>query len=254
MALAGRKELYSSDTIFNGITKLSVIGDSWFARQYVNGQDDLITNLQTDAQYYNVRTEGTHQYEFEGGSSLSPLISVGIRKDTKNQLSTLAIEFTGGLDYETPIGLTFTSSGHLLVADENTIQKISASSSLGYDRGHDDLGLTFTISPKWGQTLASAQNTLWSSNILNSNNEIGQYFNGTQINSKVGYGFVLGEDFRKLTIYSGYEFDDLTADELLLGSKISIGSNFGLDIEGIRELRTSGDETSKLQLNGRLNW
>ena len=55
VAIAGNKELYSSDTILNGITNLSVIGDSWFARQYVNGQDDLIKNLQTDAQYYNVR-------------------------------------------------------------------------------------------------------------------------------------------------------------------------------------------------------
>ena len=254
LALAASKELYSSDTILNGITKLSVIGDSWFARQYINGQDDLITNLQTDAQYYNIRTEGTHQYEFEGGSSLTPLISVGIRKDTKNQLSTLAIEFTGGLDYDTPIGLTVTSSGHLLVADENTIQKISVRSTLGYDRGNDDLGLTITVSPKWGQTLASAQNTLWNSNILTNNNEIGRYTNGTQINSKVGYGFVLGEHTQTLTVYSGYEFDDQTEDELLLGSRVAIGSNFGLDFEGTREIGNSRNEASKFKLNGRLKW
>ncbi len=254
LVLAGRKELYSSDTILNGITKLSIIGDSWFARQYVNGQDDLITNLQTDAQYYNVRTEGTYQYEFTGGSSLSPLISVGIRKDTKNQLSTQAIEFTGGLDYDTPIGLTVTSSGHLLVADENSIQKMSVRSTLGYDRGNDDLGVTITVSPKWGHTLASAQHTLWNSNILTNNNEIGQYTNGTQINSKVGYGFVLGEHTQTLTVYSGYEFDDQTEDELLLGSRVAIGSNFGLDFEGTRKISTRRDEASKLQLNGRLSW
>ena len=254
LALAGSKELYSSDTILNGITKLSVIGDSWFARQYINGQDDLITDLQTDAQYYNIRTEGTHQYEFEGGHSLTPLISVGIRKDTKNQLSTLAIEFTGGLDYDTPIGLTFTSSGHLLVADENTIQKMSVRSTLGYDRGNDDLGLTITVSPKWGQTLASAQNTLWNSDILTSNNNISQYTDGTQVNTKVGYGFVLGEHSQTLTVYSGYEFDDQTEDELLLGSRVAIGSNFGLDFKGTREISTSKDEVSKFKLKGRLKW
>ena len=254
LALAGSKELYSSDTVFNGITKLSVIGDSWFARQYVIGQENLITNLQTDAQYYNVRTEGTHQYSFEDGSSLTPLISVGVRKDTKNQLSTLAIEFTGGLDYDTPIGLTFTSSGHLLVADENTIQKIAARSTLGYDSGHDDLGLTITISPKWGQTLASAQNTLWNSDILTNKNEIGQYTNGTQINSEVGYGFKLGDHSQTLTVYSGYEFDDQTEDELFLGSRVTFGSNFEFDLEGINELSTNGIESSKLQLNGRMNW
>ena len=69
---------------------------------------------------------------------------------------------------------------------------MSVRSTLGYDRGNDDLGLTITISQNWGQTLASAQHTLWNSDILTNKNEIGQYTNGTQINSKVGYGFVLG--------------------------------------------------------------
>ena len=96
---------------------------------------------------------------------------------------------------------------------------MSTRSTLSYDSGNDNLGLTITISPKWGHTLASAQRTLWDSNILTSNNNIGHYTNGTQINSKVGYGFVLGEHTQTLTVYSGYEFDDQTEDELLFGFK-----------------------------------
>ena len=254
MALAGRKEFDFPNTIFNGITKLSVIGDSWFARQFLNGQENLLTNLQTDAHYYNVKTKGTHQLEFESGTALTPFISAGFRGDRKNQHSTLAMEFTSGFDFVTPVGLTINGSGQMLVANSNTIQSISSNSTFGYDYGNDELGLTLEISPTWGQSQTNAQNSLWSSNILASDSEFGLYSNGTQVNSKIGYGFTLGANSRKLTIYGGYLFDDQIEDELLLGSSLIIGSNFGLDLEGINKLSTNEVESSKLQLNGRMNW
>ena len=37
LALSGRKELYTSDSILNGVTKLNIIGDSWFASNYIGG-------------------------------------------------------------------------------------------------------------------------------------------------------------------------------------------------------------------------
>ena len=254
LSLTGRKELYSSETILNGVTKLSVYGDSWFAKQYVKGQENLISDLETNALYYNVRTEGTHQFEMESSTSLTPFLTVGIRGDRKDQHATLAMEFTSGFDFVTPIGINFTSSGQMLVANENSIQKMSAKSTFGYDYGNDELGLTLEISPTWGQSQANTQNSLWSNNILASDNEIGQFTNGTQVKSKVGYGFTLGENSRKLTFYSGYMFDDQIEDELLLGSSFIISSKFGLDLEGINELGTNGIESSKLQLNGRMNW
>ena len=49
IALAGSKELYSTESILNGVTKLNVTGNSWLARQYVDGKDNILTDLQTDA-------------------------------------------------------------------------------------------------------------------------------------------------------------------------------------------------------------
>ena len=102
-----------------------------------------------------------------------------------------------------------------MAGDDNTFQKMSARSSLKYDYGQDNLGLTIELSPAWGHSVANAQYSLWSSSILTGNNEFGQFINGTQISSKVGYGFVLGENSQALTLYSGYEFDNQTEDELL---------------------------------------
>ena len=254
LALAGNKVLYSSDSILNGQSKLNIIGESWMARQYIDGKDGVLADLQTDAQYYRVRTEGTHEFAFDDGSSLTPLVSVGMRGDKKAEQSTLGMEFTGGIDFVDPIGLTWSGTGSMLLANENTIQKISASSTFGFDLGNDKLGTILTLSPTWGQSNEDAQNNLWDSNILQDNSEVGRYYNGTQIDSEIGYGFAISEDTGILTLYSGYDFDDQQSDELLLGTRVSIGSNFGFDVEGSQEIGTEGSNTSKVQFNGRLSW
>ena len=238
----------------NGVTKLNIIGDSWFANNYIEGQADLLADLQTDAHYLRLRTEGTHQFSFARGSSLTPLISVGIRDDRKDQLTNFGMELSSGFDYTDPIGLTLSGTGSMLYAGDNTIQKMSVNGTLGYDYNNDALGLTFSVSPSWGQTLASVQNTLWSSNILASDKEVGQYTDGTQVSSELGYGFTLGEDSRKLNLYSGYEFDADANDKLLLGTSVSIGSHLSLDLERTRPMNTQDPEATKYQLNGRFNW
>ena len=253
-ALSGRKELYTSDSILNGVTKLNIIGDSWFASNHIGGHAGVLSDLQTDAHYLRLRTEGTHQFSFARDSSLTPLISVGIRDDRKDQLTNFGLELSSGFDYSDPIGLTLSGNGSMLYAGESSIQKMSLTGSLGYDYGNDALGLTFAISPTWGQTLASVQNTLWSSNILASDSEIGQYSDGTQISSEIGYGFTLGENSRKLNLYSGFEFDAESDDKLSLGSSVLIGSNLSLDIEGTRAINSQESQTTKYQLNGRLSW
>ena len=254
IALAGSKELYSTESILNGVTKLNVNGNSWLARQYVDGKNNILTDLQTDVHYLRISTEGTHQFEFERGATLTPLISVGVRDDRKDQHSIFGMELSSGFDYVDPIGLTLSGTGSMLLTGDTGIQKMSVKSSLKYDYGSDELGLTFAISPSWGQTQADAQNTLWSSNILASDKDIGQYSDGTQVSSEFGYGFALGEVSRKLNLYSGYEFDAQADDKLSFGTSVSIGSNLSLDLERTGVINSPDSAATKYQLNGRLSW
>ena len=106
MGLSGSQVLFTSDRVLNGTSNLSVKGESWFARYNLGGKDNLFTDLHTDSHYYNIRTEAKHQFEFTRGSSLTPLIAVGIRGDRKGQQSTLAPAISSGIDFVTPIGFT----------------------------------------------------------------------------------------------------------------------------------------------------
>ena len=254
IALAGSKELYSTERILNGVTKLNVTGNSWLARQYVGGKDNILTDLQTDAHYLRITAEGTHQFEFDRSSTLTPLISVGIRDDRKDQFSSFGMEFSGGFDYVDPIGLTLAGSGSMLYAGDDSIQKVSLKSTLGFDYGNDNLGLTFEVSPTWGQTQANVQNSIWNNNILANDKKVGQYPNGTQINSEIGYGFTFGEESKILSLYSNYEFDSETDSNLSLGTNISLGSNLSLDLERTRAIDTQESASTKYQFNGRLRW
>ena len=98
MGLSGSQVLFTSDSILNGTSNLSIKGESWFARNNISGKDNLINDIQTDEHYYNIRTEAKHQFEFTRGSSLTPLIAVGIRGDRKGQQSTLVPAFSSGFD------------------------------------------------------------------------------------------------------------------------------------------------------------
>ncbi len=254
LALAGSKELYSSESILNGTTKLQLVGDSWFIRQNIDGKSELLSDLQTDAQFLRISTEATHQFELKRGSTFSPLLSTGIRRDQKDQQSLIGLELTSGFEYIDPIGLTLSSSSSMLVGRDSEIQKMNLRSSLRYDYGRDDLGLTFEISPTWGQTQSEVQNSLWSNNILTNDKEVGQYTIGTQISSEIGYGFTIGDDTSKLNLYSGYEFDASSNDELLIGTNLSIGSNLRLDFERINKIGSPDSATNNYQFNARLNW
>ena len=53
-AIAGNKVLHSSNCILNGTSKLSIIGESWWARQYIDGREGVLADLQTNAQYYQL--------------------------------------------------------------------------------------------------------------------------------------------------------------------------------------------------------
>ena len=119
-----------------------------------------MADLHTDAHYYQIRTEGTHIIEFDHGSSLTPLVSFGMRGDKKANQSRLGIEFTGSIDYSNPLGLTLYGTGSMLMVDKNTVQKVSATSTFKFDLGNDDLGTILEFSQSWGRSDADAQNSL----------------------------------------------------------------------------------------------
>ena len=99
-----------------------------------------------------------------------------MRNDVKDHQSVLGLEVISGANYFNPIGLTIAGNGSILIGHANQVQKIELESSLAYDQGRDQRGFIAEVVPSWGQVDTNIQDTLWSSNILDSNFETGSRF------------------------------------------------------------------------------
>ena len=252
--LSGNQVLFTSNQIFAGTTRLNIKGDSWFAYRHIAGRDGILADLHTNTHHLRIRTEGTHQFSFATGSTLRPLVSIGVRNDVKDQQSVLGLEVISGANYSNPIGLTIAGNGSMLIGAANQIQKIDIESSLTYDHGRDQRGFIAEVAPSWGQIDASIQNTLWDSGSLDSDFEHGQYSNGTSLTSEFGYGFDIFQGNGTLTPISGIAISTNQDYEYLLGTRLGLGSNANFELSGRQEQSTTGTNSTKVQFEGSLNW
>ena len=254
IGMSGSQLLFMSDSIWNGTSSLSVKGESWFATQNVDGKVGVLENINTIAQHLNIKAEGTHQFDFATGSTLNPIISVGLRRDVKDQLSVQGLEFTGGTEFQNPIGLSLSGHGSMLIGQANQVQKIGLNSSLNYDQGHDERGILFEVSSSWGQTDTEIQDSFWTENNLNSANSSALYSSDTKINTELGYGLNILDNGSSLTPFTGFDFSQYQNNEYLIGTRMNIGSNAQFDLTGTQSVSSMGQTSNKVRLEGKLSW
>ena len=254
IALAGNKVLYASDSFFNGKSKLNIFGESWLAKKFITGKEGVLNNIQTDAHHLKFGTEGTHQIEYESGTSQIANTSIGLRSDSKGQYSHSGLEFASGTDITNPIGVTFSGSGRMFLVDGFIIQNLELESKFSFDHGNDDLGLTFMIAPAWGQVHSDSENTLWNRNILENEDEVSKYINGTKLETKIGYGISIADNSGILKIYSGNKFENNELDELIFGTQVSLGPNFSINLKSTSDFEIEKPSSTKLKIRGDLKW
>ena len=252
--LVGSQQLYSSNTIFNGPSDLSIKSETWFARQHINGKEGLLRSINTNAQHFRIRTEGTHQFDLANGSSLNPLFSIGIRGDRKNEQSVWGLEFISGTDYSNPIGLTLAGTGNMLVGEDYQIQKLGLDGSFSFDLNSNKRGLLLEFAPTWGHTNTNIQNSLWSRNILDANFESGQYTEGTSLRSEIGYGLEILHGHSVLTPFARYGFSDTQGTDYQVGTRMNVGPNAKLSISGTQNVSLIGELHNEGRLEGSIIW
>ncbi len=252
--LTGNQLLFTSDSIFDGITSLSFKGNSWFAHQFISGRDGILADFHTNSHHIHIRIDGTHQIDFTAGSTLSPIVSIGVRSDAKVHQSELGVELTSGADYSNPIGVTITGKGSVLIGSESQVQRIKLDSTLTYDHGSNQHGFFAEAASFWVQSDANIQESLWNSNALDSSYESNQYSNGTSLSSEFGYGLEILSGEGILTPISGFEVSNNQGREFLIGTRLGLGSNANFELSGIQGKNTSGINSTRVRFKGSLTW
>ena len=254
IGLTGSHILLTSDNILTGTSNLSVKSETWFAQQTVDGKDGVLENTYTNSHHLSIRTEGSHQFEFVSGSTLSPIVSIGMRNDERDHQSVLGLEFTGSADYNNLIGFSLSGHGSMLIGQSNQVQKLSLNSSMNYDSNSDEQGLLFKSSTSWEQTVAEIQNSIWSRSNLAPGIGSNHFTDGNTFSSEIGYGLKIWDGRSLLTPFTGFNISQNQGNEYQIGTQMNIGSNLKLNLTGIQYMNVSNDITNKVHIEGSVSW
>ena len=255
LGISGNQRIYASDSILEGgSSELSITGQTWYARQNLFGVEGFINSMQTDASHYRIGIEGSHTQKLASGSSVKPTFSIGMRGDGKNDQSIFGMEVGGRLNYTSTFGLSLIGNSSMFLIEQGEIQKWSIIGKVNYDRGNDKLGTIMELSPSYGQMQGGNSRSLWSSDILESVSETGQYMDGVHVDTELGYGLSILGDTSRLTPFGGISYSDDADNKYHVGTHLQLGSDLKFELTGTQETETTGILNQKIKLDGAFNW
>ena len=255
IGVSGNQRIYASDSILEGgSSELSITGLSWHARQNLFGIEGLINPIQTDASHYRISIKGSHAQNLVSGSNMNQNFSVGFRSDGKDNQSIFGMEVSSELNYSSTFGLSLTGNSSMFLIEQGEIQKWSLIGKVNYDRSNDKLGTIIEISPSNGQMQGGNSRSLWSSDILESVSESGQYMDGIHVDSELGYGLSILGDTSRLTPFGGIGYSDDADNKYHVGTRLQLGSDLKFELTGTQETDAQGILNQQIKLDGAFNW
>ena len=255
LGVSGDTRIFSSNSIFNnGISELTITGQSWLAKQNLIGINGLIDSMQTDVSHYQIGLVSSHTQNLIGGSTLVPKISVHVRGDSKDQQSIFGMEYSNELIYTSPLGFSISGISNWFLSEQGETKKWDVLGNFNYDQSNDQLGPLIEISSSYGQAQNANVLQLWSSDTLASVNEYDQYLDGYHFKSEVGFGISILDHTSMVTPFGSIKFSEISSSHYNIGTRLQIGRILKLELSGIQEMGFKEITKQKVQLNGTINW
>ena len=250
-AAGGKLRLISRAGAFSGgLTTVDLKGEAWLTRLNVEGNDDHIEGVTTDVNRLRLALRGAHELSLRSGSSVTPSLEFGVRRDGGDGETGFGAELGGRLAYFSPaLGLTIEMSGRGLLAHEGDNEDWAMGGGIRYDRGADRRGLSFSMLPSYGETAGRVEE-LWergSADARGGDSSFG-------LETEVGYGFAAFGGGGLLIPYGGVAPYHGDGRSYRLGSRLEMGSRLDLRLEGERMERDAGRSGHELILSGRMSW
>ena len=252
-AAGGKLRLISKAGAFSGgLTTVDLKGEAWLTRLNVESNDDRIEGLTTDVNRLRLAMRGAHELSLRSGSSITPSLEFGVRRDGGDGETGFGAELGGSLAYFSPaLGLTVEMNGRGLLAHEGDNKNWALGGGIRYDRGADRRGLSFSMLPSYGET-ESRVRELWERGVTGGDAGGGDLSFG--LDTEVGYGFAALGGRGLLTPYGGVAPRYGDGRSYRLGSRLEIGRRLDVRLEGERLERDAGQSGHELILSGRMNW
>ena len=193
-----------------------------------------IRAMKVESRRMRLGLEASRTHKLADGGQLIPTVEVGMRHDAGDGRTGTGAEVGGKVQYIDPAhGLTVESHGRVLVGHGGGYEDWGIGGLVRLDAGSDGQGLSFSLQPTWGAT-ASRVAQVWAQEAATtvSQSAAPQSRDG-RVDMNLGYGLNWGEAL--VTPYSRLTLTNSRTRAWRLGSRVNVGSQFSLNLEGTRQ-------------------
>ena len=219
---------------------LSVKSDALFVRTTSDAASGgNLKAAEADVSRLRLVLAGSRAFALEGDGTLIPAFEVGLRQDAGDAETGAGIELGARLSYTRP-GVTVEGAMRALVAHQEAgYEEWGASGAVRIDPGTSGRGLSFTLTPAWGNA-GSAAERLWGLGNAREITPDANFEAGRRLDAELGYGVVAHPGV--ITPFVGLGLAEDGARTLRLGGRWALGPTTSLNLEATR-LDAANDDT-----------
>ena len=252
-AAGARRSLVSVDGL-----GLALLGDVGFARVETDDGLQAIDGLTVDSWRARLGVEGSHTASLASGATLTSFVEVAGRYDGGDGDDEVGLEVSPGLyisDPSTRFGLEV--RGRVLAlhsAESYKEHGVSMTASLS--PGSDGVGLSLSLSPRWGANTEGGADTLWRDDTFERLESGAAQHDAMSFDARVGYGVRAMSGL--LTPFGEFSLWDQYSQQMRLGARFNrqhsgLGA-LSLELSGERRESPVNDPEHRVGVIGRLRF
>ena len=246
-------QVYVSDALIaGGRSEVRLRGDGSALWVAMDRDDAGFEDLQN--RRVRIGMEASHTRSAMGYGNLRTGLEAGVRSDSGDGPSGKGLEGGGSVEWSDAMPrLTLSSRGRVLTL--GIYDEWGVSGALRLTPGNDGHGLSFSLSPSYGQE-NSGMEQLWQAGTLNSITPGGTSSSAPsarmRMDSEIGYG--VPSSFGMVRPYLAASLQQGGGQTQRMGTRWELSPGMKLNLEGTRRERATANDEHRIQLQWEWSW
>ena len=246
-------QVYASDALIaGGRSEVRLRGDGSALWVAMDRDDAGFEDLQN--RRVRIGMEASHTRSAMGYGNLRTGLEADVRSDSGDGPSGKGLEVGGSVEWRDAMpGLTLSSRGRVLTL--GIYDEWGVSGALRLTPGHDGHGLSFSLSPSYGQENSGIEQ-LWQAGTLNSITPGGTSSSAPsarmRMDSEIGYG--VPSSFGMVHPYLAASLQQGGGQTQRMGARWELSPGMNLNLEAARRERATTNDEHRLQLQWEWSW
>ena len=243
-------QLGISGPLLSGGTKLDFKGELLTATLSMAGNSNF-SGMSGSATRLRAALQSSWSHRFSSGATLEPSLTVGMRSDSGDVEVGGGTELGGGLRFTSAAGNLTLETGFRTLQASGDYEESGFSFRFEYAARKDGRGLFLSVEPSEGEADGTGTNSLWNKE-ADSLAPVASGEGERRMEAEVSYGLASGVGVWQP--YTGVSVAESGSQQVEMGTRLALSSNFDLDLGGELDEDSAGDSKQKVRLGGKLRF